>query len=274
MNKQDEPRDLLDELETLQRVLDDAASDQVDQKKAVPVIEPSDDIPVLDDLFDDNGAVEPPILKPEAPILKAVPAAANPTPHFTAPAPTVRVSSGNPFLPQSILDRLAQEREAAQFSAEEAHRTMQKIMSSRPNDAEDYDNEHNVTKLQASTSHNQNSNPGNHSDAADFADALSALALSDDNNSDQPGDGENDILDQVLDGLSGGSSVDISGVEALLDQVAQAPDSQKAQQPTAITANMHAPVTELQKAEIIDDLIDEIMPALEAKLRARLKGLL
>ncbi|WP_420590773.1 hypothetical protein [Bacterioplanoides sp.] len=74
MSNSNEPRDLLDELETLQRVLDDAASDQVDQAKAVPVIEPAQDIPVLSDALGDKAAMqsEPPLLKPEAPVLKAV----------------------------------------------------------------------------------------------------------------------------------------------------------------------------------------------------------
>jgi len=45
----------------------------------------------------------------------------------TAPA---RVSA-NPFLPQAILDRLTQEREAAQHSAQEAHRTMQRVMEQK-----------------------------------------------------------------------------------------------------------------------------------------------
>ena len=54
MSNSNEPRDLLDELETLQRVLDDAASDQVDQATAIPVIEPGEDIPVLSDALTDK----------------------------------------------------------------------------------------------------------------------------------------------------------------------------------------------------------------------------
>jgi hypothetical protein len=43
----------------------------------------------------------------------------------------VHKPSGNPFLPQSMLDKLTIEREAAQHSAEEAHRTMQKVMEQK-----------------------------------------------------------------------------------------------------------------------------------------------
>jgi len=167
-----EPRDLIDELETLQRVLDDAAS-EVDQAKAVPVIEPGadiEDIPVLDELFgaEDQApadVAEPPVLRAEAGILKAVPSPQQPKtlqdnpldglfneqpaevydpnqiadligeamaePEGTTssnPFSTNNPSAGNPFLPQSVLDRLAHEREAAQFSAEQAQQTMAKIM--------------------------------------------------------------------------------------------------------------------------------------------------
>lgn len=61
-NDQDEPGNLLRELENLQRVLDDAASDQVDHGRNIPILDPVDDIPLLDELFSDN----------DIPVLKAV----------------------------------------------------------------------------------------------------------------------------------------------------------------------------------------------------------
>ena len=105
MSNSNEPRDLLDELETLQRVLDDAASDQVDQATAIPVIEPGEDIPVLSDALTDKTMSqslpsEPPLLKPEAPVLKAV----------AAPA-------FNPNLPSSNEAIFPVEEEAASFHA-------------------------------------------------------------------------------------------------------------------------------------------------------------
>lgn len=186
MSNSNEPRDLLDELETLQRVLDDAASDQVDHAKAVPAIEPAndiDDIPLLDEVLssDEAETTEPPVLRAEAGVLKAVPspqqepaiqqnpldalldepAAAVYEPHQiadligetmpeqTTPGQTSHKAKttdsdgafanhntvgGNPFLPQSILDKLAHEREAAQFNAEQAQQTMAKIMESQAQD--------------------------------------------------------------------------------------------------------------------------------------------
>lgn len=41
----------------------------------------------------------------------------------------------NPFLPKAMLERLTQEREAAQHSAEEAHRTMQRVMERKQQQA-------------------------------------------------------------------------------------------------------------------------------------------
>ena len=172
-NHEDEPADLLRELETLQRVLDDAAGDQVVQGLQVPVFDPLDDIPVLDELFtgDDIPVLKPvrpqalqaveaateapapvmPLNSPTAPVASTVssitasrvsltetdsqPVAATSdkaisdkvTPAPVAEAPARPRVSSNPFLPQSVLDRLSQEREAARHSAEEAHRTMQKV---------------------------------------------------------------------------------------------------------------------------------------------------
>lgn len=45
------------------------------------------------------------------------------------------IEKENPFLPRSVLERLAQERVAAQHSAEEAHRTMQRINQQRQQQA-------------------------------------------------------------------------------------------------------------------------------------------
>lgn len=203
-NDQDEPGNLLRELENLQRVLDDAASDQVDHGRNIPTLDPVDDIPLLSELFSENDI---PVLKAVTAKAAAVPlqptadnrraetkpaeakqtedkttdnkpqpASARPVlraqplpdvviqrPHGDQPAQRAQVSaapvatattntepaatdallaaaeltpaparvSANPFLPQAILDRLTQEREAAQHSAQEAHRTMQKVMEQK-----------------------------------------------------------------------------------------------------------------------------------------------
>lgn len=199
-NDKDSPTNLLRELETLQRVLDGAAGEQVELDKLIPVLDPLEDIPVLDELFANDDI---PVLKAvprrsatvtQLPVQKAAPAAVQeeapvtisqpepiaslpadedddilPAAEATAPlmpaagvqaseapievsanaaaasaapsdvastnaastneAPTK--TSSNPFLPQAILDRLAQEREAAQQSAQEAHRTMQRVMEQK-----------------------------------------------------------------------------------------------------------------------------------------------
>ncbi len=184
-DQNEQPADLLRELETLQRVLDDAAGDHVTGDGRIPVLEPMDDIPVLNDLFSagdtpvlkpvqrsrpqdsvvvalpgmekalsDSAEPEPPLITETAAMADEVPAAADAAappaeanelpvigeteagpaviavPQPAPPAAPQR-TSGNPFLPQSVLDRLTQEREAAQHSAEEAHRTMQKVMEQK-----------------------------------------------------------------------------------------------------------------------------------------------
>lgn len=194
MSTTDKPRDLLDELETLQRVLDDAATDQVDQDKIIPTLDPMTDIPVLDDLFgiDDTADLTlpsqtdsqstpltavPAAQKQDAapalknvnsgPALRAVPDPApeahanndvqSPIPeHFDRSSVTIpkdnvtSTSSSNPFLPKAILEKLAQEREAAQYSAEQAQATMAKIMSNAPEEPFRFDHE----KQRASTDEN------------------------------------------------------------------------------------------------------------------------
>lgn len=204
MSTTNKPRDLLDELETLQQVLDDAASDQVNQDKLIPTLDPMTDIPVLDDLFgiDENADLtlpdeltsndlssDSPSSEPsplQAAPLSAVPPAGNPLEKpalraVSAPQPTAPQSasapaepqspipnnfsrssvsitadslksspSSNPFLPKAILEKLAQEREAAQYSAEQAQATMAKIMSNAPEEPFRFDHE----KTKASTDSN------------------------------------------------------------------------------------------------------------------------
>ena len=187
----EEPADLLRELETLQRVLDDATGDNPDYAN-IPVLEPlSDDIPVLDELFQDDipvlkpvsvakpvasaasAAPQHPLAQPDQPVAttfapdKIADAIAQARPDATAdgtledlfgaapdeyedigapevahevvppelpPIATTKISS-NPFLPQAVLDRLQTERMAAQQSAEEAHRTMQRVLDKKQQDA-------------------------------------------------------------------------------------------------------------------------------------------
>ncbi len=224
-NDQDEPGNLLRELENLQRVLDDAASDQVDHSRSIPTLDPADDIPLLDELFSENDipvlkavSAKPTAMplhpiadnsraenqpaanktadtsatqnkptkgKPQAaiprPVLRAQPlpdvviqrpqgdiparpAQASAAPlvgtETTAPVtnPATEASgnagaaparvSANPFLPQAILDRLTQEREAAQHSAQEAHRTMQRVMEQKQVHASEQAVQQQLTTLQ------------------------------------------------------------------------------------------------------------------------------
>lgn len=51
------------------------------------------------------------------------------------PQKTIKIAAENPFLPKAMLERLTQEREAAQHSAEEAHRTMQRVMERKQEQA-------------------------------------------------------------------------------------------------------------------------------------------
>lgn len=176
-DEKDTPGHLLRELETLQRVLDGAADDQIELEKRIPVLDPLDDIPVLDELFGEDNipvlkavASVPPAAVREKPASHPVapPQPQRPQPRMTpanvsrtlqdlipdAPAaPTPKAApaaavvnrtgpqqprtSGNPFLPQSVLDRLSHEREAAQHSAEEATRTMQKVLEQKQQRAQE-----------------------------------------------------------------------------------------------------------------------------------------
>lgn len=87
--KKDNADNLLRELQALQQLLDNSTDE---------------DIPILDEQIE----TEPPLI----------------TDAIHAPATK---KTENPFLPQAVLDRLTQERLAAQQSAEEAHRTMQRV---------------------------------------------------------------------------------------------------------------------------------------------------
>tara|TARA_R110001583_G_scaffold14629_3_gene60775 strand:- start:2009 stop:2851 length:843 start_codon:yes stop_codon:yes gene_type:complete len=232
MSTENDSRNLLDELETLQRVLDDAAGEQIDLERALTQLNTVDEVPVLSDLFSRDeppalrninkpgnrpshlSAVKTPPTTPAPAIISGdilehlrqemlrkhatdhstdtldallgpidgghsaadglmitpfnlspaatpAPPAANHLPDLKkdmteadiptltdrdtdnslhiepsapaaspAPAITAKISS-NPFLPQSVLDRLTSERLAAQHSAEEAHRTMQRVMEQK-----------------------------------------------------------------------------------------------------------------------------------------------
>ena len=213
----DKSRSLLDELEKLQQVLDDAASEPGSEQEAGDFS--MDDIPLLDDVFDDDwqqpdtaddgtraavvsinadSVVNSKAPASEIPTLKAVPtvapaaevkpsqqhainsdeavaakvtvlttaSTANDSPNSTAPssAPLLSAadllglgddeqegpdiidmleqiddddsdepaaSGANPFLPASILERLAQERAAAQADAQQAHQTLIRPSESR-----------------------------------------------------------------------------------------------------------------------------------------------
>ena len=93
MNNKDESRNLLSELENLQRVLDGADAGTLEDDHM--------DIPVLDDLFDGDdiqAAIEQASSAESAQLANA---------KFSSP-----LVSSNPFLPQATIDRLAHERKA------------------------------------------------------------------------------------------------------------------------------------------------------------------
>jgi hypothetical protein len=93
MSNKDESRNLLSELENLQRVLDGADDGTLETDDM--------DIPVLNDLFDGDdiqAAIEQAGRAEPAPLANA---------KFTSP-----FVSSNPFLPQATIDRLAHERKA------------------------------------------------------------------------------------------------------------------------------------------------------------------
>jgi hypothetical protein len=91
MSNKDESRHLLSELENLQRVLDGADAGTLE----------TDDIPVLNDLFDGDDI--------QAAIGQASRAKPAPLANKKLALP---LESSNPFLPQAIIDRLAHERKA------------------------------------------------------------------------------------------------------------------------------------------------------------------
>jgi len=294
MSTPDDPRNLLNELETLQRVLDDAASDQVDH--TIPTLEPLEDIPVLDDLFAHS---DEPSLQPEPPILSAEPPAlrAVPTPKKTATqspgvqssatqspvtpqspvanpaASAARVTSGNPFLPQAILDRLAHEREAAQYSAEQAQATMAKIMANSPDEPLRFD--HEKPSAPEPSSAPAALRPAMLKEAI-AKEAMSAEAATNISHiGGQPGSA-NDNADQqamsILDSVLNGDHSDDAVEHSLNSLFGEQPES--APQPSNNHAAQAAPSARLssfEKARLIDELVDEMLPLMEAKLRAALK---
>ncbi len=61
MSTENKPRELLDELATLQQVLDDAAGEQIDFNSVLTKLNTVDEVPVLSDLFNSDEA---PVLRP------------------------------------------------------------------------------------------------------------------------------------------------------------------------------------------------------------------
>ena len=299
MSTPDDPRNLLNELETLQRVLDDAASDQVDH--TIPTLEPLEDIPVLDDLFahSDEPSLqpEPPILSAEPPALRAVPtpkktatqspaaqssATQSPvTPQSPIPNPAAsaaKVTSGNPFLPQAILDRLAHEREAAQYSAEQAQATMAKIMANSPDEPLRFD--HEKPSAPEPSSAPAALRPAMLKEAmlkeAMAKEAMAAEAATNISHiGGQPGSANNNadqqamsILDSVLNGDHSDDAVEHSLNSLFGEQPEPAPQPSNNQ---AAQAALSARLSSFEKARLIDELVDEMLPLMEAKLRAALK---
>lgn len=82
----------------------DPASALLDELLALQtVLDDDDDIPILDEPFQVSAVAAP--------------------------------ERENPFLPKAMIDKLSMERQAAQNSAEEAHRTMQRIMDRKQEQA-------------------------------------------------------------------------------------------------------------------------------------------
>lgn len=117
----DSTSQLLEDLQILDQLL---TSDEQDNIPLLnDLVEHSDDvidlIPTLEPEFIPELHVEPEII-PQV-----------------EPEPISPPKKENPFLPKAVLERLAQERLAAQHSAEEAHRTMQRVNEQKQNRARD-----------------------------------------------------------------------------------------------------------------------------------------
>ena len=69
MSTDNKSRDLYDELKTLQRVLDDAAGEQIDLERALTQLNTVEEVPVLSDLFgsDDDIPALKPVKRPTPP---------------------------------------------------------------------------------------------------------------------------------------------------------------------------------------------------------------
>jgi hypothetical protein len=107
MSTEKDSRSILDELETLQRVLDDAAGEQVDLNRALTQLNTVDDIPVLSDLF---SREEPPILKAVPPSQGSkVTALKNPRHHKQSGSPIPVQLPVQPQSPNDVLEALHQE---------------------------------------------------------------------------------------------------------------------------------------------------------------------
>lgn len=268
MSNQQEPRDLLDELETLQRVLDDAASDQVDQKISIPSLDSTDDIPVLDDMLATKMTPvpdpEPPLLKPEAPVLKAVPVDPGLSqiiaPHAAADEPTT-------FDPLDIADLIGQNLDSHtdettpftdldfdQHSAEPAPNKIPTASQTTPQQTEQESVKREGSVAEASV------------EAPIGA-----------NNSMPAGISNNPFLPQsVLDRLAHERKAAQFSAEQAQQSIAKitTPQVTSSKVSGIEESNTHetetAAITEQQKANIIDQLVQDMLPEIEDRLRKAL----
>lgn len=104
MSTEKDTRNLVDELETLQRVLDDAAGEQIDLQHALTQLNTVDEVPVLSDLLSRD---EPPILRAVPPLKQQAPIA--PLRRSAPVSPASQVTSAIPANPGDILEALHQE---------------------------------------------------------------------------------------------------------------------------------------------------------------------
>ena len=103
MSTEKDTRNLIDELETLQRVLDDAAGEQVDLQHALTQLNTVDEVPILSDLF---SREEPPILRAVPPPQRNNGAAPQ---RRSAPVALASQATPPPAAPGDILEALHQE---------------------------------------------------------------------------------------------------------------------------------------------------------------------
>lgn len=284
MGKSDNPRDLLNELEHLQRVLDDTSkTDQQTESSDSHDFDPLADIPILDDLFSESADDPDQILSldidapatelapfesptedmrldsesglnsnnsnldiEQPPLLKAVDVKPEDLPPVEGTKSQTNILDGeNPFLPKSMLSRLAEERQAAEHSAVEAQRSIQKMMEARIHDLDDLEAEdQHDDVLKDLFGSNPSTTATDANSAANVRDLLNEITM-------------NELT--VVAPANNIASNNAASNEANVHSIHPVDD----EEPTES-------LTSEQKQQLIDELVAEMLPEIEQKLRERL----